>query len=273
MTVSVSPSGTQEVGTDVTSYSWDGSFSAGSYQYGSNTNSNANSTTGTTVTWKVIPVGGSAESAETAQDKSNIAVTGYKYGDTASTLSISSEATLNLPASDKYIPYDNIQDTVGSLKVNRWKTGMSGATYSNNNLTVSFTPSTSFTGSRMCFYSVRTTPIDRSVLTNTDPNAGTTGSAIVRGMNKVGSLPSGASNKVTVPVGSREVVFFAKNGKYSKLVANDTAAQNAEVSFDKFTNAVMVEGANGYTAVSYDMWIVTWADPIASAKSLQLTWS
>jgi hypothetical protein len=66
---------------------------------------------------------------------------------------------------------------------------------------------------------------------------------------------------------------LAKAGAYSSLVAKDGNAQDATVSFDKVAKAVKVEGANGYTAVDYDLWSVTWEGPIASAKSLKLTWS
>ena len=47
---------------------------------------------------------------------------------------------------------------------------------------------------------------------------------------------------------------------------------NAGVTFTKVENAVKVEGANGYTAVDYDMFYVDWNAGIDAAKKLVLTW-
>ena len=102
-------------------------------------------------------------------------------------------------------------------------------------------------------------------------------SAQIRALTK-SSLDGGLPTTLAVPVGSVQVIFAAVAGKYSKLVAKDANAANAEVSFDKYTSKVNVEGAvakigETSTAKAYDIWCVTWTDPIASAKSLTLTWS
>jgi hypothetical protein len=76
-----------------------------------------------------------------------------------------------------------------------------------------------------------------------------------------------------VPTGSRQVLFLAKSGTYNKLIAKDANAAGADVFFDKTEKAVKVEGANGYLAVDYDMWSVTWDGPISSPKMLLLAWS
>ena len=129
--------------------------------------------------------------------------------------------------------------------------------------TKSFTPTATITGYRRPFWGVLTEPIDLTKISSAD----------VRGLPNKGSSQAGLPTSLAVPVGSRQVLLLAKAGTKSKLVAKDGNAMNAEVSFDKTAKAVKVEGLNGYTAVDYDLWSVTWDGPIASAKALTLTWS
>lgn len=101
-------------------------------------------------------------------------------------------------------------------------------------------------------------------------------SANVRSLKKSGlngSLPT----TLEVPLNSTQVIFAAPANKYKTLTAKDGNAQDATVSFDKKTG-VSVEGAiakigDASTATNYDVWYVTWTDPIASAKALKLTWA
>ena len=95
----------------------------------------------------------------------------------------------------------------------------------------------------------------------------------VRGLSGKGTSKKGFPTTLSVPAGSRQVIFCALKGAYNSLAAKDTAAMNAGVTFTKHAAAVEVKGANDYTEAEYDVWEVTWADPIASAKSLALTWS
>lgn len=244
---------TNEAGDYVTAVKWDGGFSAGSYQYGSNSNTAANSTTGATVSWVVKDAAGNQ--IGTTQDNT----TGWAYSDqiedTAITYTLSSTATVSLPTDGTYIPKNNVGAEVADCRI----TGFD----KNGTKTKSFTPTASVTGFRRPFWGVLTTPIDLTKITSAD----------VRGLASKGNSQAGLPTSLSVPVGSRQVLILAKAGTKSKLVAKDGNAMNAEVSFDKTAKAVKVEGLNGYTAVDYDMWSVTWDGPIASAKALTLTWS
>jgi hypothetical protein len=245
--------GSTEAGDYVTAVTWDGGFSSGSYQYGTNTNGSANTTTGATVSWKVKDASGNE--IGTAQDNA----TGWAYSaqiaDTAITYTLSSEATINLPAEGTYVPKNNVGALVASSRITGFdKDGTQKKTFS---------PQASVTGYRKPFWGILTTPYDVDALT----------SAQVRGLANSGTSTAGVPTTLSVPAGSRQVLILAKAGTKSKLVANDSLAMNAEVSFDKKANAVAVEGKNGYTAVNYDLWSVTWDGPIASDKSLTLTWS
>lgn len=105
-------------------------------------------------------------------------------------------------------------------------------------------------------------------------------STLIRSLPKSGTSTTNLPATLEVPVGTEMVIFAVKAGVHSKLTATDTKAMNAEVNFTKVPNAVKVEGANGFTAVDYDIWYVDWnPDKIAgyagigSAKQLKLTWA
>ncbi len=234
-----------EAGTKITAVNYDGQSSKGSYEYGSNTNSAANSTTGVTMTWSVK--NGEAV-VGTSEDKTGIAYSS-QITDSEVSLTLSGTVTVTAAAEGTYIPYTNIKTAAPDKRV--------------ASTTITFDKAAKVTGYRKPFWAVLTTPLDLSSLT----------SAQVRGLSGKGSSTKGLPATLDVAAGSRQVVFFAKHGAYSSLTANDTKANNAEVYFDKVENAVAVEGANEYTAVNYDMWVVTWDGPIASAKSLVLTWA
>ena len=98
-------------------------------------------------------------------------------------------------------------------------------------------------------------------------------SAIIRGLPNSGTKTKGLPTSISVPAGSQMVIFAAKAGTYSSLTATDDKAMNATVTFEKKANAVKVEGANGFTAVDYDVWYVNWGAGIGSAKQLTLKWA
>jgi hypothetical protein len=161
-------------------------------------------------------------------------------------------ANVTLDASGANIPKNNLgENTTGIIT-----TATAGAPWT-------VTGDAKVTGYRKPFWGVKTASIDVSAIT----------SAQVRALGKSGSKTKGFPTSLDVPEGSTQVIFCAKAGTYSSLTATDAKAQNANVTFTKVANAVDVNGANDYTAVKYDMWYVQWADPIASAKSLNLAWS
>lgn len=234
-----------EAGTYITAVNYDGQSSKGSYQYGSNSNSAANSTTGVTLAWTVK--NGEAV-VGTAEDKTGISYES-QMTDSEVALTLNGSVAVTAAAEGTYVPYTNIKTLAEDKKV--------------ASTTITFNGTAKVTGYRKPFWAVLDTPLDLTALT----------SATVRGLSGKGTATRGLPTTLEVAAGSRQVVFFAKAGAYSSLFATDSKAMNAEVSFTKTANAVEVEGANGYTAVKYDMWSVTWDGPIASAKSLVLAWA
>jgi hypothetical protein len=241
-----------EAGTKITKITWDGTYTDGSYEFGTNTDNTANSAAGTTVTWVVKDANGNQ--IGTAEDNSD----GWSYsaqmGDTAISYKISASAICQ-PADDNLrVPYNNIGKIDAQYKIKGFD--------AEGTAVKEIFATAKVTGYRKPFWAALTSPLDLNNLT----------SGQVRGLAS-GLKTKGLPTSLPVPAGTRQVVFFAKAGEYNNLVAEDKNAGYTKVSFDKKAKAVAVEGANGYKAVDYDMWAVTWDGPIASAKNLELTWS
>lgn len=136
-------------------------------------------------------------------------------------------------------------------------------------------------GGRYCFYGVCNNTLTEDNTTKghykrESFDIGNLSSANVRSLTKSG-LNGALPVTLEVPLNSTQVIFAAPANKYKSLVAKDGNAQDGIVSFDKKTG-VSVEGAiskigDVSTGTNYDVWYVTWTDPIASAKALKLTWS
>lgn len=141
--------------------------------------------------------------------------------------------------------------------------------------------STTIKGGRYCFYGICNNSLSQSNASNAQFKCesfdlSTIESADIRGLKKT-SLNGDCPTTLNVPLSSTQVLFAVPAGKYKSLLVKDGNAQDATVSFDKKTG-VKVEGAvskigDASTAIDYDVWYVTWADPIASAKALKLTWT
>ena len=96
-------------------------------------------------------------------------------------------------------------------------------------------------------------------------------SAYIRGLIKSGKAYAPGVITVNVPAGANRVVIACIAGKTGvKKVINETAL-NADVT-DTFTKkTVAVEGANGYTAKDYNVWVFEPAVPYENAAVLKVT--
>ena len=250
ITMTASVVGGGEMGAYVTGATWAGTFTDGSYQYGSveKADSTATGLKASNVTWAVS---NNIDTQTATTEDGTFTFTSNKYPqiDSESSKTYATiTAVYDLDASGARTPLNN----VGA--------GTTGKIASKEDVTL--TANASATGYRKPFWGVLTTPLDLTKLT----------SAQVRGLAKSGSKTKGLPTTLEVAEGARQVIFCAKAGTYSSLTATDAKAQNATVTFTKYANAVSVEGANGYAGTNYDVFAVTWGDPIASAKSLNLTW-
>lgn len=96
-------------------------------------------------------------------------------------------------------------------------------------------------------------------------------SAYIRGLTKSGKAYAPGVITVNVPAGANRVVIACIAGKAGvKKVINETAL-NADVT-DTFTKkTVAVEGANGYIAKDYNVWVFEPAVPYENAAVLKVT--
>jgi hypothetical protein len=96
-------------------------------------------------------------------------------------------------------------------------------------------------------------------------------SAYIRGLTKSGKAYAPGVITVNVPAGANRVVIACIAGKTGvKKVINETAL-NADVT-DTFTKkTVAIEGANGYAAKEYNVWIFEPAVPYENAATLKVT--
>lgn len=247
-----------EMGAYVTGVKWDGSFTDGSYQYGSKEkpDSTATGLSASNVTWSVK---NSVDSqTATTEDKTFTFATAVQpqIDSESSKTYVTVTATYSLDASGARTPLNNVGvETEGKIA---------------SKTNVELVKNANATGYRKPFWGIKA-----AADAIADPTKIT--SAQVRELGKSGSATKGlptttAASPYVVAAGSQQVFFLAKAGTYSSLTATDAAAMNAGVTFTKVANAVNVEGANGYTATAYDMWYVDWGAGIDADKKLVLTW-
>ena len=96
-------------------------------------------------------------------------------------------------------------------------------------------------------------------------------SAYIRGLTKSNKAYAAGTITLSVPAGAQRVVIACITGKTGvKKVINETAL-NADVT-DTFTKqTVAVEGANGYAAKDYNVWVFEPAVPYENAATLKVT--
>lgn len=96
-------------------------------------------------------------------------------------------------------------------------------------------------------------------------------SAYIRGLTKSGKAYTAGVITVNVPAGANRVVIACIAGKTGvKKVINETAL-NADVTDTFIKKTVAVEGANGYTAKDYNVWVFEPAVPYENAAVLKVT--
>ena len=257
--------GDKEIGSKITKFAWNGTSTYGSYKdaansgtYGTKEDKTSNGTGlgASNFTWSVT---NSLDSQTGSTEDGTFTLTSENYkqlNNESSTTYAYLNGKVTLDASKSRTPLNNVGAEYADGKIAGFdKNGTTEKTFSN--------VSVSCGAFRKPFWAVLTTPLTIDTLT----------SAEVRGLSGKGTKNDGFPGTLSVAAGSRQVIFCAKAGVYKTLAAKDTAAMNAGVTFTKHANAVAVKGANDFTETDYDVWEVTWADPIASAKSLSLTWT
>ena len=257
--------GDKEIGSKITKFAWAGTPTYGSYKdaandgtYGTKEDKTSNGTGlgASNFTWSVS---NSLDAQTGATEDGTFTLTSENYkqlNNESSTTYAYLNGKVTLDASKARTPLNNVGAEYAAGKIAGFDAeGTTEKTFTNVAVACG--------AFRKPFWAVLTNPYDVDTMT----------SANVRGLSGKGTKNDGFPTTLSVAAGSKQVIFCAKAGVYNTLAAKDTAAMNAGVTFTKHAAAVSVEGANGFTATDYDVWEVTWADPIASAKSLSLTWT
>lgn len=119
--------------------------------------------------------------------------------------------------------------------------------------------SSAITGYRNSFYGTLTTKADLT-------------SATVRGLTKTGkALAKGNTLSIAVPVGAVRVIFAypATLGDVNKVL--DVNGLNANITSAFTKVSVNVEGADGYTAIPYNVYYTDYANPNDKANTYTVT--
>lgn len=92
-------------------------------------------------------------------------------------------------------------------------------------------------------------------------------SSIIRGLTKSGkALTNGNSFTVNVPIGALRVIFAYPATLRDVTSVKDVNGMNAEISSSFVKIATSVEGENGYTAISYKVYILDFAEANGTAN-------
>ena len=99
----------------------------------------------------------------------------------------------------------------------------------------------------------------------------TVDSAYIRGLTKSNKAYAAGTLTINVPAGAQRVVIACIAGKTGVTKVINETAMNADVTGTFTQSSVNVEGAEGYTAVAYNVWVFEPAVPYENAATLKVT--
>ena len=246
ITTTASVVGGGEMGAYITGVKWTGTFTDGSYQYGSESHPSSTATglAASNVSWS-ISNDNDTQTATTEDGTFTFTSDKYiKIDSESSKTYVTVTAEYDLDASGARTPLNNVGvATDGKIE---------------SRTDVQNVAAAKATGYRKPFWAALTTPFAETKDEDGKVIAIAVTSDDIRGLAGNGKATKGLPTTLAVPEGSRQVIFAAKAGSYKGLVAKDGNAQDATVTFSMIAKAVQVEGANDYAAVDYDIFVVTW---------------
>lgn len=252
-----------EIGSKVTKLTWYAKTGYGNYEYGPDTGlSKADRSWAISNTYDSQTATVAKGTADTTAPSASNSNTGTYKG----TFTLTGGIQLTQEASKEYAKINGdyeLDATNAAIPLNNIGVGVPGKKIAS----ASGSKSASVTGTayRKPFWGIKAagSTIDIAAMT----------SAQVRALGNSGTSNGGLPTSLDVPVGTQQVIFAAKSGAKSKLVAKDTKAMNAEVSFTKVANKLKVSSANDYDDYNYDVWYVDFGSGVDAAMNLSLTWS
>lgn len=244
-TFTLTGAGAVEAGTKVAAAAYSGAtLNAGSYQYGP--------ATGVTATnWKVERI-------------TNAATTQVATADAAS---LTAGSDNNSGAG--FIIGDAGDNAVSSLKYRVTATHGAGVT-AKDNLGADSSPVVAIAAGSKTKDTAAYTPF-RNVFYGASTGKPALDSAAIRALGKTGKAYAAGTLTINVPVGAQRVAIACiATAKGVTKVINETA-MNADVTSTFTKSTVSVEGANGYAAKDYNVWVFEPAVAYGNAAVLKVT--
>lgn len=245
-TFTLTGAGAVEAGTKVAAAAYSGAtLNAGSYQYGP--------ATGVTATnWKVERITNAATTQVTTADAASLTA-GSDSNDDAG-----------------FIIGDAGGDTaVSSLKYRVTATHGAGVT-AKDNLGAASSPAVAIAAGTKTKDTAAYTPF-RNTFYGASASKPALDSAAIRALGKTGKAYAAGTLTINVPAGTQRVVIACiATAKGVTKVINETA-MNADVTSTFVKSAVPVEGANGYAAKDYNVWVFEPAVAYGNAAVLKVT--
>ena len=96
-------------------------------------------------------------------------------------------------------------------------------------------------------------------------------SAAIRALTPTGKAYAAGSLTINVPAGAQRVVIACDATKAGVTKVINQTAMNADVTATFAKSTVPVEGAEGYTAINYNVWVFEPAVPYENTATLVVT--
>lgn len=244
-TFTLTGAGAVEAGTKVAAAAYSGAtLNAGSYQYGP--------ATGVTATnWKVERITNAATTQVTTADAASLTAGSDNNGGAG------------------FIIGDAGDNAVSSLKYRVTATHGAGVT-AKDNLGAASSPVVAIAAGSKTKDTAAYTPF-RNVFYGASTGKPALDSAAIRALGKTGKAYAAGVLTINVPVGAQRVAIACiATAKGVTKVINETA-MNADVTSTFTKSTVSVEGANGYAAKDYNVWVFEPAVAYGNAAVLKVT--
>ena len=235
-----------EAGTKLASASYTGAtLSPGSYPYGPETGVTATNWKVERITDQATVQVASADAASLPGGSDDNGGSGFVIGDVGG------------------------ENVVASLKYRATATHGAGVT-AHDNLGGDSDPAVAIAAGTKTKETAAYTPF-RNVFYGASTDKPELNSAAIRALTPTGKAYAAGTLTINVPAGAQRVVIACIEGKAGvKQVINQTA-MNADVTSTFVKSVVPVEGASGYTAQNYNVWVFEPTVPYENAATLKVT--
>ena len=161
------------------------------------------------------------------------------------------------------------EGVVNSLKYKLTVTHGAGVT-ADDNLGDDSSPAVSITAGSKTKETSAYTPF-RNVFYGASTTKPTLDSAAIRALTPTGKAYAAGSLTINVPAGAQRVVIACDATKTGVTKVINQTAMNADVTATFSKSTVPVEGAEGYTAINYNVWVFEPAVPYENTATLVVT--